>query len=58
MIAPLGARIAQAYEKFKGLQDYSFFFKDMILPQRGKAVVLASDRIPSTCHLISCFPVC
>ncbi len=56
MIAPLSAGVAQADEKFKGLQAYSFFVKDVILPQPGAAVVEASDRIIATCDWIFSFP--
>ena len=48
MIAPLSAGIAQTDEKFKGLQADSFFFKEVILPQRGGSRVEADDRIVGT----------
>ena len=58
MIASFRAGVAEANEKFKGLQAFSFFFKDVILPQCDAAVVIGDDRIVSTCNLISSFPLC
>ena len=58
MVASLGARVAQADEKFKGLQAYLFFVKGVSLTQRQEVVVLTNDRIASTCNLNSWFPVC
>ena len=49
MIAPFGAGVTQADEKFKGLQAYSFFDKDVSLPQRGAFVVSTDVRIVSRC---------
>ena len=56
MVAPLSAGIAQADEKFKGLQAYSFFVKGVSLPQPGAVVVLTNDRIAATCDLTFSFP--
>lgn len=57
MIAPLGSGVAQADEKFKGLQAFPFFLKDVSLPQPRASVVDAGVRIVSTCNLIFQFPV-
>ncbi len=57
MVASLSAGVAQADEKFKGLQVFSFFVKDVSLPQPRAPVVNASVRIASTCNLIFWFPV-
>ena len=55
MVTPFCPRVAQADEKFKGLQLFSFFVKDVSLPQPGSAIGLANDRIGSTCDLIFSF---
>ena len=57
MVAPLGAGIAQADEKFKGLQACVFFVKGVSLPQCGAIVVAVDDRIAPTCNSISSFLV-
>ncbi len=47
MVAAFCARIAQADEKFKGLQACSFFVKGVSLTQPCALVVYANDRIGS-----------
>ena len=45
MVTPFCAGIAQADEKFKGLQAFSFFVKGVSLPQPGLGVRAVDDRI-------------